>query len=187
MPNTEEDNRPITIPSESYHPMSLGPIGRGWLPRLKYAGTYDQHWLDNQFPFLPTDFDNAYYQSAPPDQQIAYPTGGEEVTMVNLTRAGHTAFKLPEIEVPVTFFRKKSENHSTSAVIDTIVLEPDKGLFTMLWRTNIPLKRNIFEIPRILVGSKPRGWWRAREKGKKYYPSLAHLSEAKHLQAEEEE
>ena len=53
--------------------MSFGPVGRGWHPRLGYAGTYDQNWLDNVFPFLPADFRDDYYQAAPADQQIASP------------------------------------------------------------------------------------------------------------------
>ena len=187
MPNTEELNRPVQKPDDNYQPMAFGPIGRGWESRLKYAGTYDQDWIDNTFPFLPADFNEAYYQTASEDQQIHYPKGGEEVVLVNLTPEGHTAFNLPAIEVPVVFFRKKGERHETHAVIDTIVIEPDKGIFTMTWRASLPLKRNIFEIPQVLAGKMSRGWWRARELGKTYYPSLAHLSRAKKAEAEEEE
>ncbi len=43
--------------------MALGPVGRGWEPRYKLAGTYDQNWIDNVFPFLPSDFEDAYFQS----------------------------------------------------------------------------------------------------------------------------
>jgi len=187
MPNTEEVNRPITMPGGDYQPMALGVIGRGWASRLKHAGTYDQDWIDNTFPFLPADFKEAYYQAAPEDQQIPYPQGGEDVVLVNLTPEGRTAFKLPAIDMPVVFFRKKGENHETRAVIDTIVIEPDKGIFTMTWRASLPLRRNIFEIPQVLAGKKSRGWWRARELGKTYYPSLAHLAEANKAEVEEEE
>lgn len=41
-------------------------MGRSWQPRLRYAGTYDQHWMDERLPFLPEDFDLRYFQSAPP-------------------------------------------------------------------------------------------------------------------------
>lgn len=186
MPNTEEDHRPVTIPSEKYQPMSFGPVGRGWEPRLGYAGTYDQAWLDEVFPFLPSDFDAAYYQSAPADQQIAYPKGGEEVVLVNLTPQGRSAFKLPEIEVPVVFFRKKGEDYKAQAVIDTLMIEPDEGRLSLVWRTHLPLKRNMFEVSQVLVGRKSRAWWRARELGKEYYPSLAALAREKRAEAEEE-
>jgi len=52
MPNTEEVNLPIQKPNSEYKPMAFGPIGRGWSQRLQYAGTYDQDWIDNTFPFF---------------------------------------------------------------------------------------------------------------------------------------
>ena len=176
--NTEEVNKPIQAPNDNYQPMAFGAIGRGWESRLKHAGTYDQNWIDNTFPFLPADFNEAYFQSAPEDQQIPFPKGGEEVVLVNLTPEGRTAFTLPSIEMPVVFFRKKGEKYETQAVIDTIVIEPDKGVFSITWRATLPLKKNIFEISQVLAGKMSRGWWRARELGKTYYPSLAHLAKA---------
>jgi hypothetical protein len=176
LPNTEEINRPVDKPDGEYEPMAFGPVGRGWEQRIKYAGTYDQDWIDNTFPFLPADFNDAYYQVAPLDQQIAFPGGGEEVVLVNLTSEGRLSFKLPAIEVPVVFFRKKGERHETRAVLDTIIIEPDKRVFSLTWRTSLPLKKNMFEIPQVLAGRRSRAWWRARELGKTYYPSLAHLA-----------
>ena len=46
----------------------------------KVAGTYDQKWLDEKFPFLPEDFDKRYFQSAPEDQQTDTLEGGEPVS-----------------------------------------------------------------------------------------------------------
>ena len=62
LPNTEELRRSVTNPKRNYKPMAFGPVGRAWQPRPKFAGTYDQNWLDNVFPFLPADFDDHYYQ-----------------------------------------------------------------------------------------------------------------------------
>jgi hypothetical protein len=187
MPNTEELNRPVERPNGQHQPMAFGPIGRGWTPRLQFAGTYDQDWLDDQFPFLPQDFRDDYYQAAPAAQQIIYPSGGEEVVLLNLTPDGRTGFRLPTVDVPVVFFHKKGGRTETKGVIDTIVLEPDKGIFTLTWRASIPLRKNMFEIVQVLAGRMPRGWWRARELGKTYYPSLAHLSRSKKAEADEAE
>ena len=185
--NTEEVNQPIQSPHKNYQPMSFSPIGRHWESRSQYAGTYDDAWLDDQFPFLPKDFDNRYFQSAPQDQQIPYPTGGEEVILINLSANGRIHFKLPNIDMPVIFFLKKGKKHTCEAVIDTIILEPDKGIFTMTWRISLPLKKNIFEVPQVLVGKMTRGWWRARELGKKWYPSLAHAVDEKRAKAIEDQ
>ena len=52
--NTEEINHPVRDPGGSYRPMASGPIGRGWPSRIGHAGTYDQTWIDNVFPFCQT-------------------------------------------------------------------------------------------------------------------------------------
>jgi hypothetical protein len=175
LPNTEESGHPVTEPRGSYRPMAFGPIGRAWVPRVKLAGTYDQNWLDNIFPFLPPDFDDRYYQSAPADQQMDYPQGGEEVVLTNLTPEGYTSFRLPRVNVPVVFYLKHGENKESRAVVDTIVIEPDLHRFTMTWRSSLPLRRNMFEVQQVLVGEMSRSWHRARELGKTYYPSLSAL------------
>ena len=166
--------------------MSFGVIGRNWLPRYPYAGTYDQNWIDNIFPFLPPDFDNAYFQAAPPDQQMPYLKGGEEIVLANLAPTERVRFRLPSVDMPIVFFYKKGGRHETAGVIDTLVLEPDAGVFTVCWRASLPLKRNMFEIAQVLTGKMSRGWWRARELGKTYYSSLAELSESNKAEALEE-
>lgn len=186
MPNTEELNRPVTSPNGHYAPMAFGPVGRGWEPRYKLAGTYDQTWIDNIFPFLPTDFDEAYFQAAPADQQISYLKGGEEVMFANLTPEGRAYFRLPTVDMPVVFFPKKGGKEETRAVIDTLIIEPDLGHFTLTWRVSRPLKKNMFEIAQVLVGQMSRAWWRVRELGKTYYPSLADAIKSKKREAVEE-
>jgi hypothetical protein len=175
LPNTEEPGRPVDDPGGSYRPMAFGPIGRAWMPRFKLAGTYDQNWVDNIFPFLPPDFNELYYQAAPTDQQMDYPRGGEEIVLRNLTPEGYTSFRLPSITVPVVFYPKHGENKETNAAIDTIFIEPDMRRFTVTWRSHVPLRKNMFEIEQILAGEMPKAWYRARALGKTYYPSLAAL------------
>ena len=151
LPNTEELRKPIKKPDGKYRPMSFGPTGRGWQPRYPLAGTYDQDWIDKVFPFLPADFNEAYYQSAPPDQQIPYPRGGETVTLVNLTPESRTAFRLPYKNIVVWFFMKDGSEKDVPAVADTIVIEPDKGQFTITWRATLPLRKNMFEVELALI------------------------------------
>lgn len=163
LPNTEELNNPVTRPDGDYAPMALGSVGRHWDPRFRFAGTYDQHWLDKVAPFLPADFDEQYYQCAPGDQQLALPRGEQTVTLANLTPDGRRTFVLPHFEAPVVVFPKKGERESYTALADTIVIEPDLERVTMTWRVARPLKRNMFEIAQVLVGRQGREWWQQRE------------------------
>jgi len=144
--------------------MSFGPIGRGWEPRSTYAGTYDEKWREEHFPFLPPDFDETYYQAAPLDQQTPHLLGGEEIRLVNLTRDGQVAFTLPVFDAPVHFFLRNGARENGTLVLDTIVLEPDRECFMLTWRATRQLRKNVFEIGQVLVGRKPGTWWVEREK-----------------------
>ena len=174
--NTEDPRDPVMLPWGAYGPMSLGPVARGWQPRLGYAGTYDQHWLDHVFPFLPPDFDERHFQAAPRDQQIREPVGGEEVILLNLTPRGRTRFRLPRVDMRVAFVPRDGTPEHVRATLDTVLIEPDQGLLCLVWRCSRPLRRDIFELTEVMVGRRGRAWWRAREVGKVYYPGLGALA-----------
>lgn len=180
LPNTEELDRPITDPSGAYRPMSLSGIGRNWQPRVRHAGTYDQQWMDTTAPFWPADFDYRYFQAAPPDQQMPYPTGGEDVILKNLTPDGHLQFRLPRRPMPVWFLPYQGQDSRIDAALDTIVIEPDASRFSVVWRATLPMRQSCFDIKQIIAGEMPAAWQRARKYGKKpYFRGLAELVRAR--------
>jgi len=162
-------------PRGSYRAWSFGCVGRNFAERLAYAGTYDEAWLENRFPDLPADFDPRYYQSAPSDQWIDYPKGGERIVLKNLTPEGTYVVHLPTLEVPVEFNTVNYEQTEKTAVIDTVFIDTESRKLTLSWRCSYPLKRNIMEMKDIIVGRMPRGFYRARDNGKVYYKSLSDL------------
>jgi hypothetical protein len=163
LPNTEEAGQPVRWPADRYRPMAFGPVGRGWVGRREYAGTYDQQWVDEGFPFLPADFDERYFQAAPPDQQLPLPQQPLEVVLDKLTMDGQRRFTLPHFEAPVYVFPRRAPRVETAAKLDTIVFEPDQERFTMVWRMTHPLKKNMFELAQVMVGRKGRAWWQRRD------------------------
>jgi hypothetical protein len=163
LPNIEAIGDGVSFPSDKRSPVAFGPLGRGWPQRARYGGTYDQHWLDDVFPFLPTDFDERYYQGAPEDQQLPLPKGSMDVVLSGFTADGPRQFTLPYFEAPVHVFPKRGERENLYATLDTIVFEPDLGRFTMSWRVARPLKKSMHEIAQVLVGKKGREWWQQRE------------------------
>jgi hypothetical protein len=177
LPNTEELDRPVTQPSGNYTPMSFGPLARGWQHRIRWAGTYDARWLEHQFPFLPEDFDTRYFQSAPDDQQIDHPRGGEEVVLYNLTPQGRTSFRLPgDLSLPVVFTGRDGSATDVPAVLDTVLLEPDVSRFMLCWRASLPLRRNIREVRQVTVGHTAQDAEREqRLQGKGRFGSLHEL------------
>jgi hypothetical protein len=180
MPTTEERDHPITEPDLQYRPMAFGPLGRGWQPRVRFAGTYDQEWVKHRAPFWPDDFDYRYFQAAPPDQQIPYPSGDEEVVLQNLTPEGVTRFRLPVMEMPVWFLPHRGKDVRVDARIDAIVLEPGLGRFTLTWRAAMPMRRSCFDMKQVIAGQMSQAWQRARKYGNKpYYRGLGELVRAR--------
>jgi hypothetical protein len=158
---TEELKKPITSPDSKYRPMSFGPVGRNWLPRSGYAGTYDQKWQDEEFPFLPADFDGRYFNAAPEDQQLPELKGGETVVLVNLTHpaltpSGRLEFQLPDLAMHVMLLPKKGIAERVQARADTLLIEPDKQRFSVVWRVVKDLQNNPFRYKTIEIGERPK-------------------------------
>jgi hypothetical protein len=154
LPNTEEPGKAVNVPGNVYKPMALGPLGRGWSQRARFAGTYDQLWLDDVFPFLPKDFDERYYQASPEDQQVQVPKGPMEVVLSGFTRDGVRQFVLPHFEATVRVFPRGGGREDHVATLDTIMFEPDEGRFTMTWRVARPLMKSIHEIAQVIAGRR---------------------------------
>jgi hypothetical protein len=171
LPNTEESGVPVTAPDGEYRPMAFGPVGRHWVPRTGHAGTYDDAWQENDFPFLPADFNPLYYQAAPADQQMPLPRGEQRITLLNLTPNGNRNFVLPYLEAPIHIFPKQAPQEDMVALADTIVIEPDAQRVMVTWRATRLLRRNLFEVAQVLVGRKGYKWWQQSEDAA-FVPSL---------------
>lgn len=155
LPNIEVPGEGVSFPSDQRPPVAFGPVGRGWPQRACFAGTYDQHWLDHVFPFLPADFDERYYQAAPADQQMPCPSGPVDVELSGFTPDGPRVFQLPFFEAPVRITPRQGEHEHHKGVLDTIVFDPDAERLMLTWRVTRPLRKSIFEIARIQVGTGP--------------------------------
>lgn len=166
-PSIEWPNQPIKKPGERYRPAGFGPIGRSWTPRLALAGTYDEQWKEQVFPRLPADFDEAFFQCAPVDQRMPYPTGGEPVTLINLTPGGGALrFALPRrLDLSMAAITRDRAIAKLSPVVDTVLIDTDEGALDIVWRASAPLKRSILEIETLGVGNVCRRWWTSRVYG----------------------
>jgi hypothetical protein len=172
LPNTEAIGEDVTSPYGKYRPMAFGPMGRGWPDRLRYGGTYDDHWKDNVFPFLPADFDDRYFQMAPEDQQIAFPQGGAPVILVNLTPQGREEFGLPETALPIRIFRGRETCFDAAPRPDTLIFDPEARVFMLVWRVWVPMRRIITEFSEAWIGAPTPAMRRAFETGKRYIRRL---------------
>jgi hypothetical protein len=116
-------------------PAGFGVTAGHWMPRVKLAGTCGAKWEAERAPLLPEDFDDRFYQCAPPDQRTArFLIGGEEVHLRNLTPGGSLAFRLPRIVLGFeTDFGGEPVRHRAN--LHTVILEPDVPRVMLVWHT----------------------------------------------------
>jgi hypothetical protein len=183
VPHCEDPQNLISAPWNDVTPVSFGPLARGAPERAKYAGTYDEAWVENRFPHLPDDYNDRYTQSVPQDQQMRHAVGGEVIQIGNMMSGPGGAFemRLPKLDLPVVFSRRRGPDIAATSVTDTIVIEPDKRHIDIVTRASIPLKRDILEMREAIIGKRGRGYWRARALGKDYTSGLATLGQDKEV------
>lgn len=163
-PSLEAPDEPVTRPDGAYRPVALSAIGRHWPQRLAYAGTYDEAWRRDVFPFLPEDFDDRFNQCAPVDQQLDYPLGGEPVRLVNLLEGvPDLQFQLPPLAgLSVQVLRTDYSTEALGSVVDTLYFETEAQRFSAVWRASTPIRRRIQEFDLIAVGPVDPAWWNAK-------------------------
>ena len=168
LPNTQSLGEEIRSPFGDYKPMSFGPMGRGWPGRIEYGGTYDDNWTKDIFPFLPPDFDERYFQMAPPDQQIDAPRGGEDVVLVNLTPNGRESFRLPATTLPIMLFKGSDKAYEADLLPDTVLFDLENRRFSLVWRVSQRIHRTILDFSECWVGPPTESMLRARAAGRAY-------------------
>lgn len=133
-------------------PAGLAAIGRGWLPRRALAGNIaeKQQWNVDEVPALPEDFDFAYWNSTPPDQQCPYLAGLEQFTLTNLCRHDHPSaridqrgntvlrFTLPPQVMCLLLADKNDQLLVRRLAIDTVLIDPQAATVELVWRAIVP-------------------------------------------------
>jgi hypothetical protein len=140
-PNIENRSAPIQSHCDSPAPVGFGFVSSDWLPRASLAGTYDAAWTAERKPLLPRDFDPRFYNAASPGLIApGYLRGDEHVALFNLVPEGTLTFALPGLPPPtlrVSLFGKTDV--TLTPVLDTVVLDLDARMISLLWRTRLGL------------------------------------------------
>lgn len=137
-PTGEQDARAMRTIASGYarQPQGLGPLCKAWAPRLALAGTYDEAWLEQRHPLLPKDFDFAYWNGAPQDQQIDFPdlTKGYTLYTQGLTPgSGYMRVDIPPHRA-VTLADLGGLHLPFAMQVDTMLLDTDDMTLTLVWR-----------------------------------------------------
>ena len=156
-PNVESLTRPVRKWSDRPDPVGYGPIAGHWKPRVLFGGTYDEKWRKERQPLLPEDFDERFYQSAPPDQQTkGFLMGGETVELLNMTPTGVLAFELPRqtLGFKTDFEDGTSETHPGK--LHSVIIEPDVPRVMLVWHTLLPCHHKALKLKTTHVTVKRR-------------------------------
>lgn len=146
-PQVDSPRQPITTPFEDYTPEGLAPIHPAWAFRQRFAGSYDETWVQTQHPFLPPDFDYHFYNCAHPTLTFGpYLEGTEYIRVAHL----HPAFPQMGFFLPHRFFGAVASYRDASTLrspmaLDGVHLEllEEQPKLRLTWRIAFPWKTGI--------------------------------------------
>ena len=132
-------------------PASVGAIGRHWMPRRQYVGTYDDAWKETRAPLPPRDFDDRAYLCASPGLIATPPLrGGELVRLLGVVpNGGAVQFTVPIVGIELEFDVKDREPEIQrpfldTLLIDTLIMTADRPLtLELVWRGSIRPPRKL--------------------------------------------
>ncbi len=159
LPNLEDPQNLIRRSNDKPMPASCAPICASWLPRLQYAGTYDEVWQKERAPYLPNDFDTRFNNVAQPGLTFSpYLRGGEQVDVSNASPESRLQFKLPPLDVLVTL-RIEGSDQSVPVNLDTVCIEPDDARLSMIWRGRLNCDKRMLkmELATFEIGNTDHG------------------------------
>lgn len=153
LPNIEYPDDTVSGWSDRPSPAGFGPVASHWQPRAGFAGTYDDNWMKNRQPLVPSDFDDRFFQCAPRDQQSPAPLrGGEPVVLHHLTPGGDLRFLLPKIFLGFdTRFSDSTREVHTDRRLHTVILEPDYPRVSLVWQSAIRCHFKVHKLQRTIV------------------------------------
>ncbi|MDH5571731.1 MAG: DUF2169 domain-containing protein [Gammaproteobacteria bacterium] len=135
-------------------PSGFGFIDKSWQPRLKLSGSFDDQWEKQRLPLLPLDFNDMYYNGAHPDLITKAPlSGGELISLKNLSESGLMSFTLPTWSAPVAV-SIKGKSKDFLPTLDTVVIEPDENTVLLTWRVTVPCFKQFLYINAVTIGRR---------------------------------
>ena len=138
MPNLEDPRALLKSPKESTAPACLAPIASGWRQRRDKLGTYNARWAKTRWPFFAEDFNWAYFQAAPPEQQTDY-LKGDETYVLGGMHPEHPILrgKMPNLR-PRVFVQQIPEAGGDMIEVvlrnDTVWIDVDAMKLVLVWR-----------------------------------------------------
>jgi hypothetical protein len=153
LPNIEPIDEPFQRYGDSPQPAGFGFIAPHWQSRARFAGTYDDGWAKSRSPLLPLDFDRRFFNAASPG--LVAPThlrGDEAVVVVGASPSGRVSFDLPAVPPPEWIVELRGRRRlSRTLALDTVIVDMDDLLLTLLWRGHVPVRNGPHDVLAITI------------------------------------
>jgi len=154
LPNLEDPKDLISNPKQQPTPACFAASAPHWLPRSGFAGTYDEDWKTRRIPYIPTDFDRRFFNTAPTD--LIYPgflEGGEPVKITHM----HPHKPLLTFTIPVVKLRSSvtvaGHVRSPEFNLETLIIEPNRLILSLVWRAAMPCSKTAIKISEITINT----------------------------------
>ncbi|WP_342376222.1 DUF2169 domain-containing protein [Myxococcus stipitatus] len=146
LPNLEDPLRRIHCISDAPTPTGFGFVAPSWQPRQSFAGTYDEAWQTQRAPYLPLNFRSEFFLTGAPELCTRhFLKGGEPVEIIGASRDGAQRFRLPTCALEVAV-KVAGQQVKPSLQLETLLLEPGEGRFSLLWRGAVPCDKQTLKV-----------------------------------------
>lgn len=118
----------------------MGALCRSWPARLRFAKGFTRTWQESIKPFYPDEFDTAFFNCAPQEQQYGgYLKGEEKIVLEGLLKSAisRTCF-LPGLRVIAESHYPDHPPIRQPMLADTLTCDTDKEQLILLWRLTLP-------------------------------------------------
>jgi len=154
LPNLEHPKHPVKRLGQKPPPVGFGYVGRSWLPRRNFLGTYDDAWQASRMPLLPEDFDERAFCGAPAALQAdPHLDGTEPVEIRGATPKGTLRFDLPGIH-PTFEAHFEGGWKPLEGALDTVVIEPDESRVCLTWRARLDIHHRVRALRAVRIREK---------------------------------
>jgi uncharacterized protein YjbI with pentapeptide repeats len=165
LPNIEDPRRPVTSPLDRPAPAGAFPIPSRWPARKPLIGTCDERWQTTRAPFLPEDFNPAYFNTAPPELRQDDAFRGDEVIVLKNLVAGAPELesRLPGLRARAFVEWDRAHGQGFDEVrlrLDTITVDTDSPRAICVWRGIADLPGTALTptgVARLFVMDEPHG------------------------------
>jgi hypothetical protein len=151
VPNLEDKEHPFSSINAKTTPVGFGFVAPSWAPRMHFAGTYDKQWQKSRAPYLPTDFDSRFFNSAfsgwvfEEGLPIAAP-----VCIENMSSRGVLEFEVPSL-MPHIEVILEGKTETPSLHLETLLIEPNDERCYLTWRASVACDKKALAVSEVRI------------------------------------